>query len=138
MNSQKIKQKFYKANQTVRGSGIGLAVADEIVRLHNGRLDIDSVENVGTTVTISIPTIKPESENQEENDVEHEDREEDDLSRILRYLDAEPLSESSSHTPLREKKAPAAKAGADLLDHQNSTVEGASVNELNVALAFFK
>ena len=31
----------------------------------------------------------------------------------------------------------AAKAGADLLDHQNSTVEGASVNELNVALAFF-
>jgi len=64
----KIKQKFYKANQTVRGSGIGLAVADEIVRLHNGRLDIDSVENVGTTVTISIPTIKPESENQEEND----------------------------------------------------------------------
>ena len=53
----KVKQKFYKANQTVRGSGIGLAVADEIVRLHNGELEIDSTENVGTTVTITIPTI---------------------------------------------------------------------------------
>ena len=54
----KVKQKFYKANQTVRGSGIGLAVADEIVKLHNGTLDIDSTENVGTTVTIVLPTIQ--------------------------------------------------------------------------------
>ena len=60
----KIKQKFYKANQTVRGSGIGLAVADEIVRLHKGTLDIDSVENVGTTVTITIPVITTENEQQ--------------------------------------------------------------------------
>lgn len=57
----KVKQKFYKANQTVRGSGIGLAVADEIVKLHHGELDIDSVEGVGTTVSITIPVI---SENQ--------------------------------------------------------------------------
>ena len=71
----KIKQKFYKANQTVRGSGIGLAVADEIVKLHNGRLDIDSVENVGTTVTISIPTIKPELESQNDEDDADDDNE---------------------------------------------------------------
>ena len=56
----KVKQKFYKANQTVRGSGIGLAVADEIVRLHGGTLDIDSTENVGTTVTIIIPITSEE------------------------------------------------------------------------------
>ena len=53
----KVKQKFYKANQTVRGSGIGLAVADEIVKLHKGTLDIDSTEGVGTTVTIKIPVL---------------------------------------------------------------------------------
>lgn len=53
----KVKQKFYKANQTVRGSGIGLAVADEIMKLHNGTLDIDSTEGVGTTVTIQLPVI---------------------------------------------------------------------------------
>lgn len=51
-----VKKKFYKANQLVRGSGIGLAVADEIVRLHGGTLEIESQENVGTSVTISLPT----------------------------------------------------------------------------------
>lgn len=54
----KIKQKFYKANSTRRGSGIGLAVADEIVALHGGTLSIDSKEGVGTTVTISLPLVK--------------------------------------------------------------------------------
>ncbi|MGN0469712.1 MAG: sensor histidine kinase, partial [Acutalibacteraceae bacterium] len=58
----KVKQKFYKANQTVRGSGIGLAVADEIMKLHNGSLSIDSTEGVGTTVTITIPTVHEENE----------------------------------------------------------------------------
>ena len=53
----KVKQKFYKANQTVRGSGIGLAVADEIMKLHHGTLDIDSTEGVGTKVTIQLPVI---------------------------------------------------------------------------------
>lgn len=50
-----IKKKFYKANQIVRGSGIGLAVANEIIEMHNGKLEIESEINVGTTVTISIP-----------------------------------------------------------------------------------
>lgn len=49
-----IKEKFYKTNMTVHGSGIGLAVADEIVKLHNGSLDIDSVLGEGTTVTLSF------------------------------------------------------------------------------------
>lgn len=51
----RVKDKFYKANQNVRGSGIGLAIADEIITLHNGKLDIESGIGVGTTVTISIP-----------------------------------------------------------------------------------
>ena len=54
----KVKEKFYKANQTVRGSGIGLAVADEIMNLHNGSLDIESGEGVGTTVTLTFPVFK--------------------------------------------------------------------------------
>ena len=52
----KVKTKFYKANHTRRGSGIGLAVADEIITLHGGTLDITSQgEGLGTTVTISLP-----------------------------------------------------------------------------------
>ena len=53
-----VKKKFYKANQTVRGSGIGLALADEIMKLHGGQLDIESHENVGTAVTITIPVLE--------------------------------------------------------------------------------
>ncbi|HJD23975.1 MAG TPA: HAMP domain-containing histidine kinase [Firmicutes bacterium] len=56
-----IKKKFYKANKTRPGSGIGLALADEIVRRHKGRLDIESEEGVGTTVTILLPVAPPDT-----------------------------------------------------------------------------
>jgi signal transduction histidine kinase len=61
-----IKEKFYKANSNVRGSGIGLAVADEIIKQHNGLLFVESTEGEGTTVTIVIPTVKPEENKQEQ------------------------------------------------------------------------
>ena len=51
-----VKKKFYKANQLVRGSGIGLAVADEIAAMHGGSLEIESQVGVGTVVTVSLPT----------------------------------------------------------------------------------
>jgi signal transduction histidine kinase len=54
----KIKTKFYKPNHTRRGSGIGLAVADEIITAHGGKLDITSEEGLGTTVTITLPPEK--------------------------------------------------------------------------------
>ena len=50
-----ITEKFYKANMSVRGSGIGLAVVDEIIRMHNGKLDIASSQGRGTVVTIFLP-----------------------------------------------------------------------------------
>lgn len=50
-----VKMKFYKANIQVRGSGIGLAVVDELIKMHNGTIDIQSKLGIGTTVTIVLP-----------------------------------------------------------------------------------
>ena len=50
-----VKQKFYKGSSKARGSGIGLAVCDEIVRLHGGTFDIANAEGGGAVVTICIP-----------------------------------------------------------------------------------
>lgn len=51
----RVKEKFYKANRSVRGSGIGLAVVSEILRLHGGSFSIESTEGKGTTVTVILP-----------------------------------------------------------------------------------
>ena len=50
-----VKQKFYKGSSKARGSGIGLAVCDEIVRLHNGSFDIANAEGGGAVVTMRLP-----------------------------------------------------------------------------------
>ena len=50
-----VKQKFYKGSSKARGSGIGLAVCDEIVHLHNGTFDIGNAEGGGCVVTIRLP-----------------------------------------------------------------------------------
>ena len=56
-----VKQKFYKGSSRARGSGIGLAVCDEIVRLHGGQFDIANAAGGGAVVTIRLP-LKRETE----------------------------------------------------------------------------
>lgn len=59
-----VKEKFYKANVSVRGSGIGLAVTNEIINLHGGSLEIDSEQGKGTLVTIYLPVEYAPSESE--------------------------------------------------------------------------
>ena len=50
-----VKKKFYKGSSSVRGTGIGLAVCDEIVEMHGGSLTLENAEGGGTLVTVKLP-----------------------------------------------------------------------------------
>lgn len=50
-----VKMKFYKGSSKARGSGIGLAVCDEIVTMHGGTLTLENAVGGGTLVTITLP-----------------------------------------------------------------------------------
>lgn len=50
-----VKKRFYKGSSKARGSGIGLAVCEEIVQMHNGSLELSNAEGGGTLVTIRLP-----------------------------------------------------------------------------------
>ena len=53
-----VKRKFYKGSSKARGSGIGLAVCDEIVELHGGKLELANAEGGGTVVTVQLPAVQ--------------------------------------------------------------------------------
>ena len=50
-----VKKKFYKGSSKARGSGIGLAVCEEIVTMHDGTLVLENAVGGGTAVTIRLP-----------------------------------------------------------------------------------
>ena len=50
-----VTKKFYKGSSSARGTGIGLAVCDEIVQMHNGTLTLENAEGGGTLVIVRIP-----------------------------------------------------------------------------------
>jgi signal transduction histidine kinase len=53
-----VKKKFYKGSSKARGSGIGLAVCDEIVELHGGELMLENAPDGGTVVTVRLPAVQ--------------------------------------------------------------------------------
>ena len=50
-----VKKKFYKGSSKARGTGIGLAVCDEIVAMHGGTLTLENAIGGGTLVTVRLP-----------------------------------------------------------------------------------
>lgn len=51
-----VKKKFYRGSSTkTRGTGIGLAVCDEIVQMHGGELILENAQGGGTLVTVALP-----------------------------------------------------------------------------------
>ena len=50
-----VTKKFYKGSSKARGTGIGLAVCDEIVQMHGGAMTLENAAGGGTLVTVQIP-----------------------------------------------------------------------------------
>lgn len=53
---KKVSELFFTTKSN--GTGLGLAYSKEVIELHNGIFKIESVENEGTTITITIPKEK--------------------------------------------------------------------------------
>lgn len=55
---EKIFEKFYRTdksrNKNSGGTGLGMSIVKKIIDIHKGSIKIESIENVGTTVTISF------------------------------------------------------------------------------------
>jgi signal transduction histidine kinase len=56
---KKIFEPFYRGDNTISfsGTGIGLPLVNQIIKNHNGTVEISSVVNKGTSVKILLPTI---------------------------------------------------------------------------------
>lgn len=52
---ERVKEKFYKGSNANSNAGIGLSIADEIIKLHKGSLIVKSELHIGTEIIITIP-----------------------------------------------------------------------------------
>jgi len=59
----KLFERFHRVEgargRSIEGSGIGLALVQELVRFHGGRVEVESEEGEGTAFTIKIPLGRP-------------------------------------------------------------------------------
>jgi signal transduction histidine kinase len=57
----RLGERFYRADKARSrgGHGLGLAIAQSLIRAHGGELWLESEEGVGTTARFTVPTLSP-------------------------------------------------------------------------------
>ncbi len=56
MSPEQVEQLFEPfSNSTTGGTGLGLSIVYQIIRDHNGTINVRSIENKGTTITLELP-----------------------------------------------------------------------------------
>ena len=64
-NLKKIFDRFYQAEDNIKaavgGTGIGLSIVKEMVKIHHGKIEVDSIEGSHTIFTIEIPLLEQTS-----------------------------------------------------------------------------
>lgn len=102
-----VKEKFYKGSSKQRGSGIGLAVTEEIVKLHGGVLDIESRVGDGTLVTITLPiTQLPHAEVLPPEEPQEVEAFAEDFGDLENFEDSVDFADTLDVTDLDEVKQP--------------------------------
>ncbi len=51
--------RFYQVEKNKKGSGIGLALCKQLIELHNGTIEVESIKGKGSTFFVSLP-LKPQ------------------------------------------------------------------------------
>jgi two-component system sensor histidine kinase VicK len=72
-DAERIFEKFYRANDqrvaNITGSGLGLALAREVIRLHRGDITVQSEIDAGSTFTLSLPLVEGATEHEDKRTV---------------------------------------------------------------------
>jgi signal transduction histidine kinase len=57
---QKAREPFFTTKEPGKGAGLGLAICEEIIRSHHGRMEIESREGRGSAIRVQLPVYSEE------------------------------------------------------------------------------